>query len=300
MFSAFVRGVSFEFGAISGAMLFDFLGFLFGEFGFRGGLVFSGVEVRFFLAFFLFGFFVFGKFGIDGGVDFLDFCFVFFKIGATDESVGFGFIGSFLVLGFRQFERERCSLLIVQFAFIARASGIGSRGYGQFERRSFVPRRICTVSGKGSVLGYADIFVGGNGSGFGFGASIGEQPAGKSPGEAARHRAASRSGGRNRADGQITGRARSGVFEIRLRLVNFGLDDWRRRRSRGLATILGKRLAGKKNGFFGDGARGGRTGGFRRAMIEATLRGAARFETTGLATAIFLATIIATAVFVAA
>jgi hypothetical protein len=85
-----------------------------------------------------------------------------------------------------------------------------------------------------------------------------------------------------------------------LRLVNFGLDDWRRRRSRGLATILGKRLAGKKNGFFGDGARGGRTGGFRRAMIEATLRGAARFETTGLATAIFLATIIATAVFVAA
>lgn len=185
VFGAFVRGVCFEFGAVGGAVLFDFLGFFLREFGFRGGLVFSGVEVRFFLALFLFGFFVFGQPGFTGDVDFLDFGFVFFEFSATDESVGFGFIGGFLVLGFGQFERERCGLLIVQFAFIARGGRIGSRGYGQFERRSFVPRRICAVSGKGNVLGNADVFVGGNGGGFGLGARIGQEPPGKAAGEAA-------------------------------------------------------------------------------------------------------------------
>jgi hypothetical protein len=62
VFGAFVGGVGFEFGSIRGTMLFDFFGFFFGEFGFRGGLIFGSVEVRLFLAILFFGLFVFGKF----------------------------------------------------------------------------------------------------------------------------------------------------------------------------------------------------------------------------------------------
>jgi len=57
VFGAFMRGVGFEFGAICGAMLFDFLGFSLGKFGLGGNLVFGGVQMRFFLAFFFLGFF---------------------------------------------------------------------------------------------------------------------------------------------------------------------------------------------------------------------------------------------------
>jgi hypothetical protein len=39
-------------------------------------------------------------------------------------------------------------------------------------------RRIISVSGKSAVVGYANIFIGGYRSGFGFRASIGEEPAG--------------------------------------------------------------------------------------------------------------------------
>jgi hypothetical protein len=98
VFGAFVRGVGFEFGAIGGAMFLDFLGFFLGEFGFRGGLVFGGVEVRFFLAVLFFGFFVFGKFGFAGGVNFLS--VVLFEFGAANEGIGFGVVGSFLVFCF--------------------------------------------------------------------------------------------------------------------------------------------------------------------------------------------------------
>lgn len=78
--------------------------------------------------------------------------------------------------------------------------------------------------------------------------------------------------------------------------MNFGFGNGRRRRSRGLATIFGERLAGEKNGFFRDRAGCGGSGCFGRAVIEAALCGTARFETTGLAAAIFLATIVAAAV----
>ena len=57
VFGAFMCCVGFEFGAIRGAMFFDFLGFRFGKFGLGGSLVFGGVKVRFFLAFFFLGFF---------------------------------------------------------------------------------------------------------------------------------------------------------------------------------------------------------------------------------------------------
>jgi hypothetical protein len=96
VFGAFMRGVGFEFGAIRRAMLFDFLGFIFGKFGLRGSLVFGGVQVRFFLAFFLFGFF-FRECGFASGVNF--FGLVLFEFGATREGIDFGVIRSFFVLG---------------------------------------------------------------------------------------------------------------------------------------------------------------------------------------------------------
>jgi hypothetical protein len=94
VFGAFVRSVGFEFGAIRGAVFFDFFGFVLGEFGFRGGLIFGGVQVRFFLAFFLFGFF-FREFSFASGVNFLG--LILFEFGATREGIDFGVIGSFFV-----------------------------------------------------------------------------------------------------------------------------------------------------------------------------------------------------------
>jgi hypothetical protein len=99
VFGAFVGGVGCEFGAIGGAMLFDFFGFLFGEFGVRGGLIFRSVEVGFFLALLFFGIFVVREFGFSGGVNFLGFVVEF---GAADEGIGFGVIGSLFVFCFGQ------------------------------------------------------------------------------------------------------------------------------------------------------------------------------------------------------
>ena len=121
MFGAFVRGVGFEFGAIRGAVLFYFFGFILGEFGLSGSLVFGGVQVRFFLAFFFLGFF-FRDLCFASGVDFLG--FVLFEIGATREGIDFSVIGSFFVLCFRQLEREGGALLIAQFDFVARGRGV--------------------------------------------------------------------------------------------------------------------------------------------------------------------------------
>jgi hypothetical protein len=81
VFGAFVCGIGFEFRAIHGTVMFDFLRFLFGKLGFGGSLIFGGVEMRFFLALFLFGFF-FGEFGLGRGVNFFDFFFVV-EFGAT-------------------------------------------------------------------------------------------------------------------------------------------------------------------------------------------------------------------------
>lgn len=116
-----MRGVGFEFSAIRGAVLFHFLGFRFGEFGLGGSLVFGGVQVRFFLAFFFVGFF-FREFSCASGVNFL--WFVLFKIGATSEGIHLGVIGSFFVFGFREFEREGGALLFAQFPFATRGRGV--------------------------------------------------------------------------------------------------------------------------------------------------------------------------------
>lgn len=86
---AFVSGVGLEFGAIRGAMLFDFLGVILGEFGLGGRLIFGGIQVSFFLAFLLLGFLI-RQFGFRGGVNFLD--FVLFEFSPTDEGIRIGLI----------------------------------------------------------------------------------------------------------------------------------------------------------------------------------------------------------------
>jgi hypothetical protein len=121
VFGAFVRGVGFEFGAIRGAVLFDFFRFILGKFGLRGGLVFGGVQVRFFLAFFLFGFF-FGEFGFASGVNFLR--LVLFEFGATCEGIDFGVIGRFLVFSLGELKREGGGLLLAQLRVAANGRGI--------------------------------------------------------------------------------------------------------------------------------------------------------------------------------
>jgi hypothetical protein len=120
VFGTFVRGVGFEFGAIRGTVLFDFLGFIFGKFGLRGSLVFGGVQMRFFLAFFLFGFF-FREFGFASGVNF--FGLVLFEFGATREGIDFGVVRSFFVFCFSQLEGEGGGLLFAQL-------DVGARGHG--------------------------------------------------------------------------------------------------------------------------------------------------------------------------
>jgi hypothetical protein len=119
VFGTFVRGVSFEFGAIGGAVLFDFLGFILGEFALRGSLIFSGVQVRFFLAFVFLGFFVLGKFGFASGVNSLDFV-IFFEFGATDQGIGLDVIGGFLVFCLDELGRKGNDLVFAQFDFTAR------------------------------------------------------------------------------------------------------------------------------------------------------------------------------------
>ena len=144
MFGAFVGGVGFEFGAIRGAMLFHFFGFVFGEFRLGGGLIFRCVEVGFFLAFFFFRFFVLGKFRFARGVNF--FGFLFLEFGATGEGIGFGVIGGFLVFRLGEFKREGRGLLFAQIGVAARGDRIRASGYGRFERRSFMPGRIRAMS----------------------------------------------------------------------------------------------------------------------------------------------------------
>jgi hypothetical protein len=121
VFGTFVRSIGFEFSAIRGAMLFDFFSFILGEFGFGSDLIFGGIQVRVLLAFFFFCFFVLGKFGFTGDVNFLG--FVLFEFGATDKSIGFSLIRSFLVFCFGKLESEGSGLLFAQFDFAARAKG---------------------------------------------------------------------------------------------------------------------------------------------------------------------------------
>jgi hypothetical protein len=122
VFGAFVGGVGFEFGAIRGAMLFHFFGFILGEFRLGGGLIFRGVEMSFFLTFFFLRFFVLGKLGFARGVNFCG--IVFLEFGATSEGIGFGVIGGFLVFRLGEFEREGRGLLFAQVGVAARGHRI--------------------------------------------------------------------------------------------------------------------------------------------------------------------------------
>jgi hypothetical protein len=173
VFGAFVGGVGFELGAIRGAMLFDFLGFFFGKFGFSGRLIFGGVEMSFFFALLFFGFFV-GELSFAGGLHLRG--FIFFEVRTATECVGFGVLGRFFVFRFNKFGREGHDLVFAQLRFAAnRFRVLRSR---QFQRRSFVTRRICAVSGKRGIVGDADIFVSGDGRGFRFRTGVGKKPTG--------------------------------------------------------------------------------------------------------------------------
>jgi len=156
------------------------------------------------------------------------------------------------------------------------------------------------MSRKRRVFGNADIFVGRDGGSFRFRASVSEEPAGKTAGETAGNGGTGWSSGRYRGARKITGSARSRVFEIWLRLVNLRFNHRRRRGSQRLATIFGERFAREKYRLFRDTAGSGGSRRLRRAMVEAPLRGAARFETAWLPAAIFRTALITTAIFVAA
>lgn len=97
---AFVGGVGFEFGPIGGAASIDFRGVFLGKFGLSGSLVFGSVELCFLLALFFLGFFflLLGESGFRSDLSLLGLVLV--EFGATGESIGFGVIGSFLVLSF--------------------------------------------------------------------------------------------------------------------------------------------------------------------------------------------------------
>lgn len=149
-------------------------------------------------------------------------------------------------------------------------------------------RRIISVRGKHAVVSHANVFVGGYRGGFGFSAGIGEQPTGKSSGEAARYHTANggrlrwrrRSGGRPRILGGLGG------------FAGF-LLDYRGTGSRdGLTTIFRERFTGKQDRLF----RGIKIRRYWRsaalarcfgtAIIKAALRCTARFESARLSAAI--------------
>jgi hypothetical protein len=83
-------------------------------------------------------------------------------------------------------------------------------------------RRICAVSRKGRIIRDTDIFIGGDGSGLGFGAGVGEQPTGKAAGEATRNACATWA--RCRSD--VARCARHWFLDFGLRLVRFRLNNW--------------------------------------------------------------------------
>lgn len=88
---------------------------VFGFFGVFGEiLLVHGVFVGFV--------FLFEKSGIGSSMNFGGFVFV--KFCAAGESVGFGVIGSFLMLGFGKLGRELDGLLVAQIVF-------GSNGFGR-------------------------------------------------------------------------------------------------------------------------------------------------------------------------
>jgi len=84
-----------------------------------------------------------------------------------------------------------------------------------------------------------------------------------------------------------------------LRLVNLRLNNRRRRGRLRLATIFGERFPREKDRLFRHTAGRGGSGRLRRAMVEAPLRGTARFEPARLAAAIFRAALVTAAIFVA-
>lgn len=154
-------------------------------------------------------------------------------------------------------------------------------------------RRIVAVRGKRAVIGDANIFVRGYRCGFRFSARIGEQPTGKSSGEAARHYAASRASGLRWRCGSSGGpRIFSGLGRLGFLFYSRGS-----RSGDGLAAIFREGLTGEQDRFFsGVKIRSGRGGTalarcLRAAIFKAAL--SAWLETAGLsATILALGTLV--------
>jgi hypothetical protein len=89
-------------------------------------------------------------------LDFFGFEFLFFlflvvlEFRAADNRIDLGYFRGFFVLGFDKVRSEGVHLVFAQIGFAVRRR--------QLKRRSFMARRIRTVSRKGSVFRRADIF----------------------------------------------------------------------------------------------------------------------------------------------
>jgi hypothetical protein len=190
----------------------------------------------------------------------LFFGFVLFENGAACESVGLRFRGGLFVLGFREIGGQCGNLVFAQFSFAMSGCRFlleeRLRRFGQFSGLS----RGC----------------------FGLGASIREEPAGKSAGESAGNAAAARSCGR-----QTANRAWCWFFHRGLLFVSFVFDAGNGRKRYGrLAAIFCEGFTGENDFVLGSNGSGRR-------------RWARRFGTAIVVTARLAAAIVVTAGFAA-
>jgi hypothetical protein len=126
--------------------------------------------------------FFFGKLGDRSGGDFFRFLYLFFclfllELGATDHRIGFRSFLSFFVFCFDDTGSQRSDLLLVQFGITAHGCALANVAFcrGDFLFSDCgITRRRC----------------------FAFGASLGQEPAGKTAGEAAGNTASARTGRR--------------------------------------------------------------------------------------------------------
>jgi hypothetical protein len=227
-FVAFVARVSTRFGGVS---------LFVSRFGFDFSALERAEVANFFYRFGLFGSVV-GNFDLIDDVDlvhlFLFFLFVLFLVVIVECSTANDRVGRSMRLHFILFRIDDAGSESIDFVF-------AQRGFGRslvtriaaFELVSFLAVRGCRCWALERAFGSL-------GSGLGFGARTGEQPAWKAG------RTARRVGGlRSRA-------ARDRFVDDRLRLVvQLVFDDWRRRSGGcGTRSVFRERLAWQQNFFF--------------------------------------------------
>ncbi len=177
MFGVFLSHIRGEFRPVGSAAGFDFRRFLFREFRDLGNCCFLSFFGNFLCLFF--GFFL-------------------FEFGTTDDGIDFRCFRSLFLLGLDETGGERGNLILVQISVIPGGfRAVASRPVGRL--------RECAASGGSFIRGSHGLP---RRCCFGFGASIGQEPAGQPTGEPARNVAAAWSGG-----WQIAGWARRSFFD---------------------------------------------------------------------------------------